>query len=64
MNELNVSSMPEDYWAWTDTGKLVPLGICDGFDEAYEREPPCTHWVFTRQGLEELYEEIKRELGK
>ena len=63
MTEPNVSSMPQDYWAWTDE-ELVPLGICQDFDEAYEREPPNTHWIFTRQGLEEFYEEIKRELGK
>ena len=59
------ADVPQDYWAWGDDGTLVPLGICDDFDEAFERAEtkcPCSHWVFSRQGLEEFKVEILREL--
>jgi len=64
-DEINASDMPQDYWAWTDTGKLIPLGICEDFDEASERadaKAPSNHWIFNRQGLEEFKAEILREL--
>lgn len=31
-DELNVSSMPTDWWAWTGDA-LTHLGICEDFDE-------------------------------
>jgi hypothetical protein len=61
--KVNISDMPQDYWAWTDDGKLVPLGLCEDFNEASEKEPGNTHWVFSRQGLEEFRVELDRELG-
>lgn len=59
----NVSDMPADYWAWTDEGKLIPLGICEGFDEADERAPGNTHWIFTREMLQQFRAEIAREIS-
>lgn len=62
---INAGDMPQDYWAWTDEGKLIPLGICEDFDEASERadtKAPSNHWIFSRQGLEEFKAEILREL--
>ena len=44
---------------------LVPLGVCDDFDEAFEKAEtkcPNSHWVFSRYGLEEFKSEILREL--
>lgn len=66
-NALNVADMPQDFWSWQDTGKLVPLGICDGYDVAFERADQlagvgCSHWVFSRAGLEEFQQELHREL--
>ena len=62
---LNVSDMPEDYWAWSDNGSLVPLGVCEDFTAAFDvadEKVPTYHWVFSRQGLEEFKEEVLREL--
>ncbi len=60
--EPNVSDMPQDFWAWLDTMELKPLGICESYDEAFEKAPGNTHWVFTRQGLQEMREHINKEL--
>lgn len=61
----NIAEMPQDYWAWDDSGSLIPLGVCEGYDEAFERADvkcPTSHWVFSRQGLEDFKAEILREL--
>ncbi len=63
--KINIAEMPQDYWAWADSGELIPLGACEGYDEAFERAEsrcPATHWVFSRQGLEDFKAEILREL--
>ena len=63
-NEPNVSEMPEDYWGWTGE-RLVPLGVCEDFDEAAERadsQPRKLVWLFSRECLTELGEQIKEEL--
>ena len=65
MTTPNVADTPQDYWAWVDDGTLVPLGICKDYAEAFERAEakcPASHWVFSRQGLEEFKAEILREL--
>ena len=65
MKVKTASDMPQDYWAWVDDGTLVPLGICENYIEAFERAEvkcPCSHWVFSRQGLEDFKAEILREL--
>ena len=65
MTTPNVAEMPQDYWAWADSGGLIPLGVCDDFDEAFEKaetKGPNSHWVFSRQGLEEFKSEVLREL--
>ena len=63
--KINIAEMPQDFWAWGDDGALVPLGVCDDFDEAFERAEvkcPASHWVFSRTGLEVFKAEILREL--
>ena len=63
--KINIAEMPQDFWAWGDDGSLVPLGVCDDFDEAFERAEvkcPASHWVFSRTGLEVFKAEILREL--
>lgn len=65
MNLLNVADMPQDFWAWADTGTLVPLGVCDDHNEAFERAEtkcPNSHWVFSREGLREFIAELRREV--
>ena len=65
MTTPNVADVPQDYWAWGDDGTLVPLGICYDFDDAFEQAEtkcPRSHWVFSRQGLEDFKAEILREL--
>ena len=61
----NTADMPQNYWAWGDDGALVPLGVCDGVDEAFvkaDTKCPNSHWVFSRTGLEDFKAEILREL--
>ena len=61
----NIAEMPQDFWAWEDSGELVPLGVCEDFDEAFERAEvkcPTSYWVFSRTGLEVFKAEILREL--
>ena len=63
--KINAAEMPQDYWALGYDGALVPLGVCDDFDEAFEKaETKCSnsHWVFSRYGLEEFKSELLREL--
>lgn len=62
LTEATGSVASQEYWAWTDDGKLVPLGACESYDEASEKEPGNTHWIFSRQGLEEFRVELDREL--
>ena len=62
---INTAEVPQDYWAWADSGELIPLGVCEDYDEAFERAEvrrPTSHWVFSRQGLEDFKAEILREL--
>jgi hypothetical protein len=54
--------MPQDWWSWTDTGVLVPLGICEDFNAADEKAPGNSHWLFNRDTLTEFKQEIEREL--
>lgn len=61
MSITNASDMPQDWWAWSDD-KLVPLGVCDGFDEADEKAPERTHWLFNRATLEDMVDKAAREL--
>ena len=63
--KVNTAEMPQDYWAWADSGELIPLGVCDDFDEAFEKAEtkcPNSHWVFSRCGLEEFKSELLRGL--
>lgn len=53
-----------EYYALLDTEELMPLGFCKDFSEADEKAPGNTHWIFSRDGLVKLQEELKRELGE
>jgi len=62
--QLNVSDMPQDYWGWTGD-RLLPLGICEDFNEAAAKaddQPRNLVWIFSRDCLTELGEQIKEEL--
>ena len=53
----------QDYFAMTDSEEIIPLGVCKNISEAFDREPPNTHWVFSREGLTALYEKIGKLLA-
>ncbi len=64
MIEHNVASMPEDWWMWTGDD-LVPLGICEDFNDAADKaeQKPMNHvWIFRRDELEMLRDQINEEL--
>ena len=46
------------YYACVDGELIVPLGECDSFDEADEKAPPCTTWIYDEEGLRALGESI------
>ena len=63
--EVNVSRIPTDWWAWTGDA-LIPLGICEDFDEADDRAGrigTLAHWIFSRESLTEFVEQAQEELG-
>ena len=64
MSTLNVSDMPTDRWAWTGDA-LIPLGVCEDFDDADERASKIgtlAHWIFSREALTEFVEQVQKEL--
>ena len=64
MNTQNISDMPTDWWAWTGY-ELIPLGICEDFDEADERASKTgksAHWIFSRVSLTTFVEQARKEL--
>lgn len=65
MTATNISPMPEEYFAWLDTGEIKNLGVCEGYDEAFEKAdalPQNSQWVFSEQGLREMQAEIANAL--
>lgn len=62
--QANVGDMPQDWWAFTGEG-VVPLGVCDGFDEADERAMtvPGSIWLYSRDSLAILAQKINDELA-
>ena len=64
MSTLNISGMPTDWWAWTGDA-LIPLGVCEDFDEADERAGEIgtlANWIFSREALMELARQTQEEL--
>ncbi len=63
--ELNIADMPTDWWAW-DGENFYPLGICEDFDEADERDRKrCGlpgNWLFSREALVDMKNKIEEEL--
>lgn len=61
---MNVSSMPFDWWGWTGD-ELIPLGICEDYYEALDKaesKPRNFVWIFNRDELEVLRDNINEEL--
>lgn len=54
--------MSKNYFAWTTSGKLVALGECENFDDASEKEPPNTQWLFDEPALRDFQNEITQAL--
>ena len=50
------------YWAWVDGQTLVPLGGCESFDQADERAPAATTWIFDRDSLLDLQQQIAEQI--
>lgn len=61
MNSPNVSGMPQDWFAFADD-KVVPLGICEDFDDADSKAPGQTHWLFSRDTLLEFVQQAQEAL--
>lgn len=61
-----VSVMPMDWWAFC-RDKFMPLGICEGFDEAddiAESKYRDNSWIIDRASLQDLRTDINVELSK
>jgi len=50
------------FYAFLDTEVIVDIGEWNTYDDAFENEPPNTHWVLSREGLEKLVDSL-RQLG-
>ena len=54
--------MKTRYYACVDGEGIVPLGECEGFDDADEKAPAGTMWLYDEAGLRALFASIKEEL--
>lgn len=61
--EINVSDMPQDWFAFADD-KIIPLGVCQDFDEADSKAPEQTHWLFSREALALFVAQAQEQLNK
>jgi hypothetical protein len=50
------------YFAMLDTEDVVEITDATTYEEAFEREPANTHWVFTEDGLRRFIESATRVL--
>lgn len=55
--------MTERYFALTDDEHVVDLGECADFDEADDKSPQNTHWIFNLAGLEQVRDDIYALIG-
>lgn len=51
-----------NYYALVDGEKVVPLGPCASFDDADDRAPPCTNWIYDKEALQRLVASAKEAL--
>ena len=54
--------MKTRYYACVDGERIVPLGECECFDDADEKSPAGTMWLYDEAGLRALFASIKEEL--
>ena len=54
--------MKTRYYACVDGERIVPLGDCECFDDADEKSPAGTMWLYDEAGLRALIASIKEEL--
>lgn len=54
--------MKTRYYACVDGERVVPLGECECFDDADEKSPAGTMWLYDEAGLRALFASIKEEL--
>ena len=55
--------MKTRYYACVDGERIVPLGECECFDDADEKSPAGTMWLYDEAGLRALFTSIKEELA-
>jgi len=53
------------YYAWQDTGEVVPLGECANFDDASDKSDVlarAVHWIFGEEDLREFVANAQKVL--
>ena len=40
-----------NYYALVDGEKVVPLGPCECFEDADEKAPPGTNWIYSEEDI-------------
>ena len=50
------------YFALLDSEEIQFIGEFETIDDAFCNEPPCTHWVFSEEGLRSLRDSIDEVL--
>jgi hypothetical protein len=46
-----MSNMKHEFFAFLDTGTIVPIEGAATYEEAFDRDMPNAHWVHSRDGL-------------
>lgn len=52
------------YFAILDTEEIVLIGEFDTITDAFDNEPPNTHWVYSEDGLRVLRDNINEVLNE
>jgi hypothetical protein len=51
----------QEWWAFCG-GHLEHIGACLDFEEADQKSPPGTHWLFSRESLEDFVNKAEKQL--
>ena len=50
------------YFAMTDQEEITLIGDFEDIQEAFDKEPSGTHWVFSEEGLRQFADKIEEIL--
>jgi hypothetical protein len=60
---MEVCDGGQEWFAFSD-GHLEPLGVCLDFEQADQKAPLTTHWLFSRESLQDFVKKADNLLLK